>query len=188
MRILLFFAAFVFSNLANSQELWKDAEYGDSVEEVKEKFPESSGPFRSDNLLANGISSLMVVPVLVADRKFKASFYFDDNGLYRVVLIADVIFTKHETDATEDVIIGALVKNYGNASKHEDLNKTVLEDQPLWMMWNFKAIEIMFVPQHHDEKIMISYQLSDSEKKRMSESAAKQYKKNVDVNKTADSL
>jgi|GEM_PF-2188851 len=171
--ILLSFSSF----FLNAQELWKGAMYGDSVEKVLALFPQHEKPTTEDELskLGSSLKALVLVPVDLAKRPFEAILYFDQNGLYQVIIKSKSLLNDADAKSTEDFLIDALHSKYGNSTKTEDPLEVATENKPFWIQWDVNALSITLVPQYENKSIMISYRLTVSERERLDNDAAKKH-------------
>jgi len=171
-----------------AQEFWHGTNYGDSTQQVLAKIPGASKPQTSERLRSNGIAHLIDAPTELAGRNFHASLQFSSSGLEKVILIADELLSEQEANATHEVIIKAMKIRYGNLTKAADPGRSVLDDKPFWMMWSSGDTDIVVVPQHHADKLMVAYTLSDRRKEKANADAAKSYSKRINPKAVAGSL
>ena len=191
MRIILFFILCCSSFLLSSQELWKGAMYGDSVETVLALFPQHEKPSTEEDLRKIGqtsLKALVVVPIELAKRPFESVLFFDKNGLFQVIIKSKSVLISAEDKSTEDFLLDALRSKYGNANKTVDPLEVITENKPFWAQWEINALKIMFVSQHEDRGIMISYSLTDAEKDRLENAAAEKHLEGTSVSKEAEKL
>lgn len=188
MHRLFVASALAIAGACQAQTFWQGTSYGDTVEQVQAKVPTSSAPQRSDDLQQKGVSTLLTVPAVLADREFDANFYFSSKGLDQVILIMKNLSSDAEASAAKGVLVQALRLKYGRATKSEDLVRSVREDKPLWIMWASADTDILLVPQHHSKNLMVAYTLSDRAKERADARAAKKYMKKLDPKAEAAKL
>lgn len=165
--------------------------YGDSVETVLALFPQHEKPSTEEDLRKIGqtsLKALVVVPIELAKRPFESVLFFDKNGLFQVIIKSKSVLISAEAKSTEDFLLDALRSKYGNANKTVDPLEVITENKPFWAQWEINALKIMFVSQHEDRGIMISYSLTDAEKDRLENAAAEKHLEGTSVSKEAEKL
>lgn len=186
--VLISFALTSVPASVSSQEFWRGTRFGDPVGTVKNRVPAASNPVTSASLRGRGIEQLMDAPASIAGRSFRASFQFSKRGLDRVILISTENLSDSEADAVFGAVSEALKLKYGPAIRTADPGRSVLEDEPFWLMWSSADTEITLMERHHKTPMLISYQLSDSARERHDRSAAERYRKSVRASDVAKDL
>lgn len=190
MRVIFLILLCFNSFFLNAQELWKGAMYGDSVEKILALFPQHEKPSTEAELskLGSSLKALVVVPINLAKRPFESILYFDENGLYQVIIKSKSVLNDADAKSTEDFLIDALRSKYGNATKTEDPLEAVTESKPFWIQWDINALSITFVPQYENKSIMISYRITVAEQERLDNDAAKKHLEGTSIIQESEKL
>ncbi|ESQ89857.1 hypothetical protein ABAC460_11180 [Asticcacaulis sp. AC460] len=101
---------------AMAQALWRNVDYGMTKSQVATAQP-SARPSTEKESLRNGATcDLAIDNQMVADRPFRACFYFLNTKLHQVTLSAQSPATKEDLDA----VLRAVVDQYGDALSVQD--------------------------------------------------------------------
>ena len=85
--LLLACVAFAFSSVcADAQELWRESEYGMTVDEVRRAFPEAVEPSDPDSYDSGALERFRIDDIEISRGNFRSSFYFLNDRLIQVVL------------------------------------------------------------------------------------------------------
>ena len=98
------------------------------------------------------------------------------------------IHTEAEADATRAVLIKALRTKYGKVASMKDLLQAATDDKPIWFLWKSKSTDILLVPQHYTQALMISYTINSDANQDKDVAAARNYLKKANPKAEAQKL
>lgn len=114
MRLTVFFF-FVFAcALANAQSLWKSSVYKMTPHQVQELFPSAIRPAEPDSLNSGATELLRISEIELEGYAFAASFFFKEDGLEQVMLIATGIENGLDGRRAYAALAKALTAKYGD--------------------------------------------------------------------------
>lgn len=111
--LLAILAALLLAPPASAQILWQTAEVGDTVAQIRAKFPAATPGSSKDNLHDGATCSLRIARIEVVDRPFQVCFYFLREALTQVTLKIAEPERGHTAELTFDALLEALRSKYG---------------------------------------------------------------------------
>lgn len=171
-----------------AQEFWGGASYGDSEQKIKELYPNFTNHDKSENLKEIGMSSVIELQTFLAERKFNVYFYFANNRLINVNLIAERILSEAEADAFMLLMVKALNSKYGSATRIQNLQAVMEEGKAMFFEFNNNETRILLVDQHNDHNLMMQYSLSDEETERLAKLQAQKLINKTNIKELSDAL
>ena len=122
MRVLFFVLGLMCCS-AQAQELWRSAVYGMTPAQIQSAFPEAA-PISKTAPLRDGANNLLSLRnVQIVGRLFEADFYFLEDRLVQVKLVAEISGVVNDSLLVFEDIARALRDKYG-----PELNKEMKRD------------------------------------------------------------
>jgi len=133
-RISIFFVLFTLGNFCFAQTLWQNANYGMTLEQIKNIYPKAI-PVTKDNSGPDGSKELLKInDVKISDESFSVSFFFKDNKLTRVYLNLNTSYNKAAGDRVFNALNRSLTAKYGQPINTKDDKGTTFSTKSIsWL-------------------------------------------------------
>lgn len=134
LAMVLAIAAFVSAaSCSSAQSLWQGTTYGMSVAQVKAVVPGATQPARPDSL-GDGAAELLHIPeLIIANARFRASFFFKAGCLEQVTLSLEDGHTFYEAMLLFDAVVDLLRSKYGPELSRKDTRDVIKASEATWM-------------------------------------------------------
>lgn len=159
MRASTLMAALLFSSFANAQALWREANYGMSIDEVRAAIPEVADAANPGEL-AGGAKGLLTIPkVQIAGSAYQARFFFLNDKLVQVMLSLDNPGKFDSSLRTFETLEELLRVKYGREVQRQVKRGVVNQASATWMAGGTNISVLTYSFDNDNASLNINYQV-----------------------------
>lgn len=152
-------AALLFGSLAQAQTLWRDTNYGMSIDQVRAAIPEVADAVKPGEL-AGGAKGLLTIPkVQIAGADYQARFFFLNDKLVQVMLSLDNPGKFDSSLRTFETLEELLRVKYGREIKREVKRGVVNQASATWMAGGTNISVLTYSFDNDNASLNINYQV-----------------------------
>jgi hypothetical protein len=123
----------LFGTQVNAQQLWQESQFGMTLPQVRERFPNAISPTSPNTLYGGAIELLRIPEIEIVGHKFKSSFFFRNDKLVQVTVSLAEKTTSYGARLVFDSLIDSLRAKYG--AELSNKNNSIGQDTSLEATW-----------------------------------------------------
>lgn len=148
---------------ASAQVLWRTANYGMTVSQIEKAFPEAKEPGEKPGVLGTGAIELLTIQnISLADRSFKASFYFKNKKLDQVTLSLTESLPYEVAIGTFENLADSLRAKYGKETSKKNTQGLFEMSEINWMVGKTNINLFLMAVTKTPATLNINYQVRTS--------------------------
>ncbi len=148
---------------ASAQVLWQTASYGMTVAQIEKAFPEAKEPSEKPGVLGTGAIELLTIQnISLANRSFKASFYFKNKKLDQVTLTLTESLSYQVALGTFENLADSLRAKYGKETSKKNSQGLLEMSEINWMAGRTNINLFLLAVAKNPATLNINYQVRTS--------------------------